>query len=154
MAGPPLPTFSEPVGLGHVLAQASGSRGVTEGPVFGARAALGLYSEAFNGLYGSTAARSAAAAIFSERRSPWPDRSGWAGPLTAAARSIPTLDDGRSCRMAGDYSASKDHAHPTVWHQYAALRLTESITTAGKGNGQAGGGIRPARTRAEVGSGE
>src|SRR6187455_2053112 len=84
MFGPPLPTFSEPFASVTVLAPASGSRDVTDGPASGASAASGSYSELFNGLYGKAAATSADAAIFSARRSPFPDRPGWAGPLTVA----------------------------------------------------------------------
>ena len=84
MGGPPLPTLSEPFTSVTVLAPTIGSAGLTDAPWGGASAASGSYSAALFGLNGNADATSCAPAAFSAARSPAPDASGFAGPLTVA----------------------------------------------------------------------
>src|SRR5688572_6306112 len=82
MAGPPLPTLSEPFSSDTVLAPTIGSAGLADTPSGGASAASGSYSAALFGLKGKPDARSCVPAAFSAATSPVPDSSGAAGPLT------------------------------------------------------------------------
>jgi hypothetical protein len=82
MGAPPLPTLSEPCTSLAVLAPAIGSDGFTDAPSGGASAAAGSYSAALFGLNVKAEATSCVAAAFSAARSPRPDASGSAGPLT------------------------------------------------------------------------
>src|SRR5688572_17343365 len=82
MFGAPLPTLSDPLSSVTVLAPTIGSAGLTEAPSGGASAASGSYSAALFGLNGNADATSCVPAAFSAMRSPAPDASGSAGPLT------------------------------------------------------------------------
>src|SRR4029453_2822624 len=84
MFGPPLPALSDPFSSVTVLAPTIGSAGLTDAPLRGARAKPGSYSAALFGLKGNAVARSCVPAAFSAARSPAPDASDRAGPLTVA----------------------------------------------------------------------
>ena len=82
MFGLPLPTLSELFSSVTVLAPTIGSTGLMEAPSGGASIRSVSYSADLLGLNGNAEATSCVPAAFSATRSPAPEVSGSAGPLT------------------------------------------------------------------------